>query len=62
MQPAIHSGVSNEPLPLLVDLLEWDEANESHLADHDLTPDMVEELLDNNPLVFNNVPRRPLPM
>jgi hypothetical protein len=52
------SAIGNEPLLLLVNLLEWDEANESHLADHGLTAEMVEEVLDNDPLFFNNVPGR----
>ena len=55
-----YSGtVVREPTPALVLLqLQWDEVNEEHLAEHDVTIEDVEEVRQNAPRFFLNLPDR----
>ena len=47
--------VEEEPVQLRIDAFQWDEGNISHLHDS-ATVEMIEEALDNNPIVLPNRP------
>jgi uncharacterized DUF497 family protein len=47
-----------EPLEIEVNETEWDESNEVHCARHEVSPWLVEELLNIKPLFFPNKAER----
>jgi hypothetical protein len=46
------------PDAIQIEEVEWDEHNEAHAARHDITPWLVDDILDGRPLFFPNLPGR----